>query len=41
MFPGATLADVEARVASFGSLLGRFSGVKARQLFDNVFEIAA
>jgi hypothetical protein len=40
MFPGATLADVEARVASFGSLLGRFSGVKARQLFANVFEIA-
>jgi len=41
MFPGATLEDVERRIASYGGLLGRFSAVHARELHRNVFELGA
>lgn len=41
MFPGATLAEVQARIASYGELLGRFGAVRARRRHPNVFEIGA
>jgi surface carbohydrate biosynthesis protein len=39
MFPGATLESVEKTLASYSSLLGRFSGVRARELYQNVFQL--
>lgn len=39
MFPGASLEDVEQTVASYGELLGRFGGVRTRELYRNVFEL--
>jgi surface carbohydrate biosynthesis protein len=39
MFPGATLADVESRITSYGRLLGRFSSIRARELHQNIFEL--
>jgi surface carbohydrate biosynthesis protein len=41
MFPGVDEADVGDRIERFGALLGRFSGVRARRLYDDVFEISA
>ena len=41
MFPGASLREVESSIASFGRLLDRFSRVRARKLFENVFEITS
>jgi surface carbohydrate biosynthesis protein len=41
MFPGATLADVSSRIATYGSILGRFDQVRARSVCENVFELTA
>jgi surface carbohydrate biosynthesis protein len=41
MFPGASLAEVQTRVRTFGELLGRFGAVRVRQRHENVFEIDA
>ncbi len=41
MFPGASLADIESRIATYSGLLGRFGAVRARELHPNVFEIGA
>ncbi len=41
MFPGASLREVESSIATFGRLLDRFSRVRARKLFENVFEITS
>ena len=41
MFPGATLADVSSRIATYGSILGRFDHVRARSVCENVFELTA
>lgn len=41
MFPGASLTDVTAQIATYGSILGRFTGVRARQICENVFELTA
>ena len=40
MFPGASLADVESRIAAYSRLLGRFQTVRAKLRHPNVFEIA-
>ncbi|MEX2649396.1 MAG: surface carbohydrate biosynthesis protein [Alphaproteobacteria bacterium] len=40
-FPGVDLATVEARIQRLGALLGRFQGLRARVLADNVFEVLA
>ncbi len=39
MFPGATRSQVESRIAAYGSALGRFSGLRVRERFENVFEV--
>jgi surface carbohydrate biosynthesis protein len=41
MFPGASLSDVESRIAAYSGLLGRFQTVRAKLRHPNVFEIAA
>ena len=41
VFPGVTLAEVEASIATFGRLLERSGRVKARSLHENVFELSA
>jgi hypothetical protein len=39
MFPGATLAEVETRIASYGHLLGRFGSIHATELHPNMFQL--
>jgi surface carbohydrate biosynthesis protein len=39
-FPGVERATVEARLARFGALLGRFDGLRVRTLGRNLFEVA-
>lgn len=41
MFPGVTLPEVRERLARFQGILGRFRGVDARQLYENIFEVAS
>jgi surface carbohydrate biosynthesis protein len=41
MFPGATMADVSSQIATYGSILGRFDGVRVRSVCENVFELTA
>ena len=41
MFPGVTEADVADRIDRFGELLGRFSAVRSRRLYDDIFEVSA
>ena len=41
MFPGVALPEVESSISTFGRLLDRFGGVKARCLYENVFELSA
>jgi surface carbohydrate biosynthesis protein len=38
-FPHTDVAEVQARIAEFAACLGRFSGVTARQLDENIFEV--
>jgi surface carbohydrate biosynthesis protein len=39
VFPGLAPEDVDARIARFRALLGRFEGVEARRLEPDVFEV--
>jgi hypothetical protein len=41
MFPGASLDEVELRIARYGELLGRFGGVRVRERHRNVFQVEA
>jgi surface carbohydrate biosynthesis protein len=41
MFPGAEVADVRERIATYGKLLGRFGAVGVRERYPNVFEVDA
>ncbi len=41
LFPGASLAFVQERIATYGDLLERFGAVQARERQPNVFEIDA
>jgi surface carbohydrate biosynthesis protein len=38
-FPGLTAAQVDEKIRRFEALLGRFEGLRAREMFQNVFEI--
>ncbi len=40
MFPGASIDEVRDRIALFGGLLGRFSGVQAKVRYKNIFEVS-
>lgn len=39
MFPDIALSEVRFRIQRYRAILGRFDGVDARQLYDNVFEV--
>ena len=40
-YPGVTLEEMRARVARLRDALGRFHGIRIRQLFEHIFHVDA